>query len=106
LGTPEHFLRDLAVVLVTAGATTLLFHRLRWPVVAGYHVAGVLVGPSFTPTWLSDEQSIRLLSELGVILLMYSIGLDFRLDRPRGAPSAGPRLRACSSRVPWRCPVR
>ncbi len=90
MGTPEHFLRDLAVVLVTAGATTLLFHRLRWPVVAGYLVAGVLVGPSFTPTWLSNEQSIRLLSELGVILLMYSIGLGFRLDRlARAGPAAG-----------------
>ncbi|MDZ4864133.1 MAG: cation:proton antiporter [Gemmatimonadota bacterium] len=90
MGAPEHFLRDLAVVLVTAGATTLLFHRLRWPVVAGYLVAGVLVGPSFTPTWLSDEQSIRLLSELGVILLMYSIGLDFRLGRlARAGPAAG-----------------
>jgi len=90
VGAPEHFLRDLAVVLVTAGATTLLFHRLRWPVVAGYLVAGVLVGPSFTPTWLSDEQSIRLLSELGVILLMYSIGLDFRLGRlARAGPAAG-----------------
>ena len=90
MGTPEHFLRDLAIVLVTAGATTLLFQRLRWPVVAGYLVAGVLVGPSFTPTWLSDEHSIHLLSELGVILLMFSIGLDFRLGRlARAGPAAG-----------------
>ncbi len=77
----EHFLRDLAVVLVTAGATTLLFQRLRWPVVAGYLVAGVLVGPSIPPNWVSNEQSIRLLSELGVILLMFHIGLDFRVGR-------------------------
>ncbi|MEO8634733.1 MAG: cation:proton antiporter [Gemmatimonadales bacterium] len=90
MGTPEHFLRDLAIVLVTAGATTLLFHRLRWPVVAGYLVAGVLVGPSFTPTWLSDEHSIHLLSELGVTLLMFSIGLEFRLGRlARTGPAAG-----------------
>ena len=75
---------------MTAGATTLLFHRLRWPVVAGYLVAGLLVGPSLTGTSLSDGQSIRLLSELGVILLMYSIGLDFRLDRlARAGPAAG-----------------
>jgi len=77
----EHFLRDLAVVLVTAGAVTLLFIRLRWPVVAGYLVAGLIVGPSLPPNWITDPSTIRLLSELGVILLMFSIGLDFRLDR-------------------------
>jgi CPA2 family monovalent cation:H+ antiporter-2 len=77
----EHFLRDLAVVLVTAGATTLLFQRLRWPVVAGYLVAGVIVGPSVPPSWVSDETTIRLLSELGIILLMFGIGLEFRLGR-------------------------
>ena len=77
----EPFLRDLAVVLVTAGATSLLFQRLRWPVVAGYLAAGVIVGPSVPPSWISDEHTIRLLSELGVILLMFTIGLDFRLGR-------------------------
>ncbi len=86
----EHFLRDLAVVLVTAGATTVLFQRLHWPVVAGYLVAGVLVGPALTPSWVSDVTTLRLLSELGVILLMFSIGLDFRLGRlARAAPTSG-----------------
>lgn len=86
----EHFLRDLAVVLVTAGATALLFQRLRWPVVAGYLVAGVIVGPGVPPSWVSDEHTIRLLSELGVILLMFSIGLEFRLDRLlKTGPAAG-----------------
>ncbi len=86
----EHFLRDLAVVLVTAGATTLLFQRLRWPVVAGYLVAGVIVGPSVPPSWIRDESTIHLLSELGVILLMFSIGLEFRLDRLlKTGPAAG-----------------
>lgn len=85
----EHFLRDLAVVLVSAGATTLLFHRLKWPVVAGYLVAGVIVGPSVPPSWVSDEATIRLLSELGVILLMFSIGLEFRVERlARAGPAA------------------
>ncbi len=85
----EHFLRDLAVVLVTAGATTVLFQRLRWPVVAGYLVAGVIVGPSVPPNWVSDETTIRLLSELGVILLMFSIGLEFRLGRLARAGGRG-----------------
>ncbi len=86
----EHFLADLAIVLVMAGATALLFQRLRWPIVAGYLVAGVVVGPSLPPSWVSDEQVIRLLSELGVILLMFSIGLEFRLDRLlKTGPAAG-----------------
>ncbi len=86
----EHFLRDLAVVLVSAGATALLFQRLRWPVVAGYLVAGVIIGPSVPPSWVSDEHIIHLLSELGVILLMFSIGLEFRLDRLlKTGPAAG-----------------
>lgn len=86
----EHFLRDLAVVLVSAGAVALLFQRLRWPVVAGYLVAGVIVGPSVPPSWVQDEHIIHLLSELGVILLMFSIGLEFRLERlVKSGPAAG-----------------
>lgn len=85
----EHFLRDLAVVLVSAGATTLLFHRLKWPVVGGYLVAGFLAGPGVPPSWVTDQETIRLLSELGVILLMFSIGLEFRLARlARAGPAA------------------
>ncbi len=88
MNAPEHFLRDLAVVLVFAGATTLLFRRLRWPVVAGYLLAGIIIGPGLPFNWVSDQHTIRLLSELGVILLMFHIGLGFRLARLLRAGSA------------------
>ena len=84
------FLRDLAIVLVAAGLVAVLFHRLRWPIVAGYLLAGLAVGPHLPPALISDASSIRLLSELGVILLMFSVGLDFRIrDLLRAASTAG-----------------
>ena len=86
----DHFLRDLAVVLVTAAVTALIFQRLKLPVVVGYLVAGVLVGPHTPPHLIADEATIQTLSELGVILLMFSIGLEFRVRQVLAlAPTAG-----------------
>jgi CPA2 family monovalent cation:H+ antiporter-2 len=75
------FLQNLALVLCTAAVTTVVFQRLKQPVVFGYLMAGMIVGPH-TPIPLSaDEGMVRTLSELGVILLMFSLGLEFRLKR-------------------------
>jgi CPA2 family monovalent cation:H+ antiporter-2 len=75
------FLQDLALVLCVAGVTAVLFRRLRQPVVLGYLLAGVLVGP-FTPIGLvADAGRVQALSELGVILVMFSIGLEFSLRK-------------------------
>jgi CPA2 family monovalent cation:H+ antiporter-2 len=78
-GLPAHgeFLFDLAVVLCAAGVTSLIFHRLRLPVVLGYLLAGMLVGPHVPLMPVADVESVRRLSELGVILLMFSLGLEF-----------------------------
>jgi CPA2 family monovalent cation:H+ antiporter-2 len=85
------FLRDLAVVLATAAVTTVVSQRLRLPVVVGYVVAGILVGPHLTPQIVTDTAAIQTLSELGVILLMFSIGLEFSLRRlGRLIPIVGP----------------
>ncbi len=73
-------LRDLAIVMIVAGIVTLLFHRLRQPVVLGYILAGVIIGPHTPPFPLvRDEASIRTLADLGVIFLMFSLGLQFSL---------------------------
>jgi len=75
------FLQNLALVLCTAAVTTVVFQRLKLPVIFGYLIAGMIVGP-YTPIPLSaDEEMVRTLSELGVILLMFSLGLEFRLRR-------------------------
>jgi CPA2 family monovalent cation:H+ antiporter-2 len=79
------FLRDLAVIMLTAGVVTVLFHLLRQPVVLGYIVAGVLIGPHATlhASLVTDETTIRTLAELGVVFLLFSLGLEFRLGRLR-----------------------
>jgi CPA2 family monovalent cation:H+ antiporter-2 len=86
----EHFLRDLAIVMVVAAITTVVFHRLRLPVVLGYLLAGFLVGPRTPPRLIEDEATIQTLSSLGVILLMFGVGLQFRLKRVVAlVPTAG-----------------
>jgi CPA2 family monovalent cation:H+ antiporter-2 len=75
------FLQNLAVVLGVAALTTVVFQRLHQPVVFGYLIAGMIVGPYVPIPLAADEPTIRTLAELGVILLMFSLGLDFSLRR-------------------------
>src|SRR6266508_3778514 len=76
------FLQDLAVVMIVAGMVTVLFHRFKQPVVLGYILAGVIIGPHTPPfPLIQDEKTIRTLAELGVILLMFSLGLEFSLRK-------------------------
>jgi len=75
------FLQNLALVLCTAAVTTVVFQKLRQPVVFGYLLAGMIVGPYVPIPLAADEAMVRTLSELGVILLMFSLGLEFRLRR-------------------------
>jgi CPA2 family monovalent cation:H+ antiporter-2 len=75
------FLENLALVFCVAAVTTVVFHRLRQPVVFGYLFAGMLVGPHLSVPLVADESTVRTLSELGVILLMFSLGLEFSLRR-------------------------
>jgi len=75
------FLENLALVLCTAAVTSFLFQKLRQPVVFGYLLAGMVVGPYVPIPIAADERVLQTLSELGVILLMFSLGLEFRLRR-------------------------
>lgn len=78
----ETFLQDLSVILLVAGIATLLCHRFRQPVVLGYLVAGLIIGPNTPPFPLvHDRHTIELLAELGVILLMFGLGLHFSLRK-------------------------
>jgi monovalent cation:H+ antiporter-2, CPA2 family len=75
-------LQDLAVVMMVAGLVTLLCHRFRQPVVLGYIIAGVIIGPHTPPfPLIHDEATINTLAELGVVLLMFSLGLEFSLRK-------------------------
>ena len=75
------FLQNLALVLCVAAVTTVLFQRLRQPVVFGYLLAGMIVGPHIPIPLVADEEMIHTLSELGVILLLFSLGLEFSLRK-------------------------
>jgi CPA2 family monovalent cation:H+ antiporter-2 len=96
--TPAQLLHTLTVVLGTAAVTTVACHALRLPVVLGYLVAGFIVGPNpLVPLW-ADRDIVRALSELGVVLLMFSLGLDFSLRKllKVGAPAVVIATMACS----------
>jgi len=75
-------LQDLAVVMIVAGLVTILCHRFKQPVVLGYILAGVIIGPHTPPfPLIQNEETISTLAELGVILLMFSLGLEFNLGK-------------------------
>jgi monovalent cation:H+ antiporter-2, CPA2 family len=75
-------LHDLAIVMLVAGVTTILCHRLKQPVALGYIVAGFIVGPHTPPFMLvHDEATIRGIGDMGVVLLMFSLGLEFSLRK-------------------------
>ena len=76
------FLQDLAVVMIVAGLVTIIFHRFKQPVVLGYIVAGVIIGPHTPPyALIHEKETIDTLAELGVILLLFSLGLEFSLRK-------------------------
>jgi CPA2 family monovalent cation:H+ antiporter-2 len=90
---PAHsvdLLTDLALILCVAAVTTTVFQRLRQPVVLGYLLAGVVVGPHLPVPLFVDEPLTHTMSELGVVLLMFSLGLEFSLRKLiKVAPTAG-----------------
>jgi CPA2 family monovalent cation:H+ antiporter-2 len=75
------FLVALTIVLGVAAVTTVVFQRLRQPVVLGYILAGFIVGPNVPIPLVADREIVQTLSELGVILLMFSLGLEFSLGK-------------------------
>ncbi len=77
----QEFLTVLAIVLCVAGVMTVVSQWLRQPVVLGYVLAGLVVGPHVPVPLVADRAIVQTLSELGVILLMFSLGLEFRLAR-------------------------
>lgn len=75
-------IQDLGLILIIAGVITLLFKRLKQPVVLGYILAGFLVSPNFSlfPT-ITDIENIRTWGEIGVIFLLFTLGLEFSFKK-------------------------
>ncbi|MBX7149031.1 cation:proton antiporter [bacterium] len=90
MDNPYLFLENLALVLAVAGLTTIICHKLKQPVVLGYIIAGMLVGPHVPIPLVADSRVIHTLSELGVILIMFSIGLELSITKViKLAPTTG-----------------
>jgi CPA2 family monovalent cation:H+ antiporter-2 len=91
MGHLPNLITDLALILGAAAISTLLFKWLKQPLVLGYIIAGFLVGPHvhFIPT-VVDSQNVETLAEIGVIFLLFSLGLEFsfkKLARVGGSAS-------------------
>jgi CPA2 family monovalent cation:H+ antiporter-2 len=83
-------LEQLALILCVAAVTTVLFQKIRQPVVLGYLLAGIIIGPHTPVPLFADTGTAQMVSEMGVILLMFSLGLEFSLGKViRIGPTAG-----------------
>ena len=91
MGHLPKLIEDLALILMAGALVTILFKAIKQPLVLGYIIAGFLVGPYFklTPT-VADATNVKTLAEIGVIFLLFSLGLEFsfkKLMRVGGAAS-------------------
>jgi CPA2 family monovalent cation:H+ antiporter-2 len=76
------FLQDLAVIMIVAGIVTVIFHQLKQPVVLGYILSGFILGRHTPPfSLIHDENTVKTLAELGVVFLMFSLGLEFSIRK-------------------------
>lgn len=95
------FFSNFLVLLVAATIVALFFERLRLPSILGFLIAGVLVGPSGLGL-IADTHATHMMAEVGVALLMLSIGLELSLDRLKGMRQMamiGGSLQICLSLV-------
>lgn len=83
--------RDFAIIMTVAGGVTLLFRWLRQPPILGYLIAGLIIGPYTLPIPLvQDVDTIRLLADLGLVLLLFGVGLEFSWNKIREVGVAAP----------------
>lgn len=82
MGHLPALIHDLALILITGAIASLIFRKLRQPLVLGFIIAGFLVGPHFhfLPT-VADTENIKTLAEIGVIFLLFSLGLEFSFKK-------------------------
>ena len=81
---------DLAVILITAGVITVVFKWLKQPLVLGYILAGFFIGPYFP--WfpaVTDTQNVHVWSDIGIVFLMFALGLEFSIKKLKKVGSTG-----------------
>lgn len=81
----EHLLQDIGVAVLAATVLGLVAHFLRQPVILGYLIAGAIIGPGIGLKLVTDTESIGVISEIGLVLLLFIIGLEMDLGRLRSS---------------------
>ena len=78
----DYLISDLALILISAGVVTLIFKKVKLPIVLGYIVAGFLISPYFTylPT-VVESDDIHVWANIGVVFLMFGLGLEFSFKK-------------------------
>lgn len=80
----EQILQDFAIVMIISTVMAVIFHKLKQPLVIGFIVAGIIIGPYSPPFSLVKNQDIlNLFAELGVILLLFTVGMEFPIQKLR-----------------------
>src|SRR5687768_13031252 len=75
----HHLLQDIGIAVLTATVLGLMAHILRQPIILGYLIAGSIIGPEIGLQLVKDEHSIEVISEIGLILLLFIIGLEMNV---------------------------
>jgi CPA2 family monovalent cation:H+ antiporter-2 len=80
----SEIITDFAVIMTIAGIIAFLFHRLKQPLILGYLIAGIIIGPYSPPfSLISRPEILSAAADLGVILLLFGVGLEFPLAKLR-----------------------
>lgn len=78
------FIKDLAIIMMVAGFVTFAFRQMKQPVVLGYIIAGIIIGPHTPPfNLVTNEKTIQTLADVGIVFLMFCLGLHFNLGKLR-----------------------
>ncbi len=78
----ELILQDFAVIMIIASVMTLIFYRLKQPIVIGFIVAGIIIGPYSPPfSLIHNLEVLNLFAEIGVILLLFTVGMEFPIQK-------------------------
>ncbi len=83
--TPYELIRDLAVIMVVSGLMALVFHKLKQPLIVGYILAGIIIGPYTYPgSLVLDINVVNELAQIGVVMLLFVVGLEFPVEKLTG----------------------
>ena len=81
MGEELNFVKDLAIILISAGIFTIICRALKQPLILGYIIAGFLISPNLGIFGISSQLTVDQWSEIGMIFLMFGLGLEFSFKK-------------------------